>query len=148
MELVGGFSLHDEFLIDNHVESVLGEVVTLIKHLHGDLASNTVLTLDELALQSHHVDMLEESIAQVIVDLEECPDHRMREVFFNQVATRHAPKLARYTPQQIINLPPLDSKTPRQSIRVIRTIRLIRMKLPSRWPDETGVQLALLATNA
>jgi len=74
---------------------VFGQVVTLIKHLHGYLTCDTMLTRDELALQSHHVYMLEEPIAQIVVNLEECPDHRMGKPFFNQLVSHHTLKIAR-----------------------------------------------------
>jgi hypothetical protein len=75
MELVGGFGFHDQLPVNNHVEALLGEVVSLIKDLDGDLAGHAVLARDKLTLQSHHIYMLEESIAQIVVNLEECPDH-------------------------------------------------------------------------
>src|ERR1700736_5282264 len=116
-------------------------MVALVEHLHGDLTGDAMLAREQLLFQSHRVHVLEESIAQIVVNLEECSDHRTREPFFNQFVKRHLPKVARRTSTTIINLPPHDSKMPRRSIRVIGQIRFIRMNLPSRWPDKRECNL-------
>jgi hypothetical protein len=95
VELVGGLSLHHKLPIDNHVEAVLSQVLTLIKDLDGDLAGNMMLSRDELALEGHHVHMFEKTIAQIIVNLEECADHGMGEAFFEKFERRHKLKMAR-----------------------------------------------------
>jgi len=46
VELVGGLSLHHQLPIDDHVESVLSQVLSLIKDLDGDLARDTMLARD------------------------------------------------------------------------------------------------------
>jgi hypothetical protein len=94
VELVSGLCLHHQPPIDDHVEAVLGEVVTLIKDLDRDLARNMMLPRNELALEGHHVHMFEESIAQVIVNLEECPDNGMGEPLFEKFERRHKLKMA------------------------------------------------------
>ena len=71
MELVGGFGLHDQFLIHYHVEPLLRELVAFVKDSDGDLTSDTMLTRDKLPLQSHHVDVLEESKTEGVVNVEE-----------------------------------------------------------------------------
>ncbi|HVS61010.1 MAG TPA: hypothetical protein VHE82_10005 [Gemmatimonadaceae bacterium] len=50
MELVGGFGLHHQFLIHNHVEALLRKFVALVEHPHGDLTRNAMLTRDQLSL--------------------------------------------------------------------------------------------------
>jgi hypothetical protein len=70
-------------------------VVALIEHWNSNLTRDRVLTRDELALQSHYVNVLQEAVAQIIVNLEERSDYGMGEPFFNQLVTGHAPKMAR-----------------------------------------------------
>jgi hypothetical protein len=139
---VCGFDLYDKFLVHDHVQALFRELVTFVSHSHTDLARDMMLARDEFPLQSHHVDVLKESKTERIVNIKECPDHRTSEPLFKQFAACHSLKMARQTPKKTINLPRLNSKTPRRSIRVIRKIRFIRMKLPSRWPEMVRLTLA------
>jgi hypothetical protein len=75
VELVSGFGLYYKLLINDHIQSLLGEVVALITHPHGDLARDAMLTRDKLPLQSHQVDMLEKSKTERVIYVEERPDH-------------------------------------------------------------------------
>ena len=47
----------------------------------------------KLTLQRHHVEVLQKSKSESVVNLEKGPDHRTGESFFNQVVARHPSKL-------------------------------------------------------
>jgi hypothetical protein len=90
-----GFGLDNKLLIDDHVQSLLRELVPLVKDWYGNLTCYSMFALNQLSLQSHHVDVLEESKAEGVVNIEERSDHRTREPFFNQFVSGHALKVAR-----------------------------------------------------
>jgi hypothetical protein len=95
VKLVGRFRFHYQLLIHDHVEPLVRNLMTLVEHRHGELSRNTVLSRDEFALHGHHVDVLEESKTERVVDLEERPDYRTCEPLFEKFVPRHVLKMAR-----------------------------------------------------
>jgi hypothetical protein len=100
VELLSGLGLHDQFLIHDHVQALLSEPLALVRHLHRNLARDTMIARQQLSFQSHYVNVFEEAETEGVVNIEERPDHRMREAFFKEVDPRHARKIVRATLKQ------------------------------------------------
>jgi hypothetical protein len=79
---------------------LLSKPLALVKHLHRNLTRDTMIARQQLPFQSHYVNVFEESETEGVVNIEERPDHRMREAFFKEVDPRHAPIIVRATPKQ------------------------------------------------
>jgi hypothetical protein len=100
VQLAAGLSLYDQFLVHDHVQSLLRELMPLVKHGYGDLPRHSMFALYKLPLQSHNVDVLEESKTECVVNLEERPDHRVSESCFKELAMRHPLKMVGQTTQK------------------------------------------------
>jgi len=74
--------------------------VSFVNDPHRDLAGNVMVALDELPLESHYINVLQKPKTKGVVHLEERPNHRMGEPFFNELANRHALKIALKNPQK------------------------------------------------
>jgi hypothetical protein len=91
---VSGFGLHDKLLVHDHVQTLFRELVTFVKDSHGDLTRDAMLTRDKLPFQSHHVNVLEKSKTEGVVNIKERPNHRMGEPLLKEVDPCHALKMA------------------------------------------------------
>ena len=78
MEIQRGFRLDDDLSINDHIQPLNGQLLSLVHHPHAHFAGNIVSTGDELTLQRHYVDVLEESESESVVNLIERPDDGVR----------------------------------------------------------------------
>src|SRR5687768_1212605 len=89
VQFVRGLRLDDEAAVHDHVEALAGELLTLVRHTDGDFACDRVAAREELALEGHDVDVLEEAEAERVVDVEECADDGAGERRVEQWDTTH-----------------------------------------------------------
>ena len=59
--------LDDEPLIDNHVDSLHRQNVSLVCHMSTHLPPNSMAAHEELSLEGHHVNVLEKAEAKSVV---------------------------------------------------------------------------------
>jgi hypothetical protein len=72
----------DEALIDDHVDSLHGEDVPLVRHVDTDLPRDVMAPLEQFTLECHNVNMLEKAESKRVVHLEERANDRTRESLF------------------------------------------------------------------
>jgi len=94
VELASGLDFYDQLLVDDHVQALFRELLSLVEDTHRDFAANPMFARDELPLQCHCVDVFKESKPESVIDLEECADDRVSESFFKEVSARHSVKMA------------------------------------------------------
>ena len=81
MQFVGGLDLDHDAIVDDHIETLLAELLTFVHHRDPDLASHFVRSRQQLALESLEVKVLEEAVSERVVDLEERTDDRIDQLF-------------------------------------------------------------------
>ena len=82
VKLCGGFDLYDEFFIHDHVEPLSTELFAFVHDTDANLSSDMMAARQQLTLERHRVDVLEEPETQGVVYLEEGANDRAREGFF------------------------------------------------------------------
>jgi hypothetical protein len=63
VEIVRRLDLHDQPVVDDHVDALLGKLLTLVRHANARFSSYSMTPRDKLALERHHVYLLEEAEA-------------------------------------------------------------------------------------
>ncbi len=96
-ELGARLGFHYDLFVHDHVYPLYAKLFPFVNDSSPDLARHMMSARQELTLQRHHVEMFQKSKPEVVVNLEERPDHRAGEGFFNQVSVRQAPRMARRT---------------------------------------------------
>lgn len=82
--------LHHESPVDDHVDALHREYFTPVSDRHADFASDRVMTLSQLALERHHVDVLEKAVAERVVDRVVRADDRACQRFVHDIVRDHA----------------------------------------------------------
>ncbi len=77
MQLVRGFRLYHELSIDYEVESLPAKLVAFVQHGDAEFPRHVVATKQQFGLEGTYVEMLEKSKSEIVVDLEEGPNHGM-----------------------------------------------------------------------
>ena len=92
MQFVGGLDLDHDAIVDDHIETLLAELLTFVHHRDPDLASHFVRSRQQLALESLEVKVLEEAISKGVVNLEKRADYRVNQLFDAEWRSAHPPK--------------------------------------------------------
>src|SRR5688572_16768617 len=71
MQLQRGFRFHHDLPVNDHVESLVGQLLPLVHDAHGSFPGNMVSASHELALQGHYICMLEKPEPKGVVYLVE-----------------------------------------------------------------------------
>jgi len=89
LQLVRRFRLHNQALIDEHIETLRRKPGALVPNRNAHLAFATMLTSDELMFHRSSVQMLEKAEAPRVVHLEERADDGIGQPLFNQLLDGH-----------------------------------------------------------
>src|SRR5688572_15016826 len=119
MQLGGGLDLDDDGVVHDHVESLPADLHSLVADGALYLEIHHMPTAPQFYSQRADIDLLEEAESEVVVDLEEPPDHRVRKSFKEELALRHPRGSPLGAPSHHPSRPAL--------IRVIRAIRVIEV---------------------
>ena len=90
VKLGSGLDFHDKFFIDNHIEPLSAELSAFVHDTSTNLPGYTMAARQELTLERHCIDVLEESETKRVVDVEEGADHRACQGSFEQLMPYHA----------------------------------------------------------
>lgn len=80
-QVVRGLDLDHDAIVDYHVESLLAKLAAFVHHSDPDLARDLVPSRQQLALESLEVEMLEKTVSECVVHLEECTHDRVDQLF-------------------------------------------------------------------
>ncbi len=86
MELVRRLRFDHQPLINEHVDSLLGQVLALLVYADAGLPCDAMATRPQLPLERRDVNVLEESEAERIVYIVERSDHGLGECPLNKVS--------------------------------------------------------------
>ncbi len=75
MQVLRRFDLEDHFAVDDHVESLMGDVGAVVLNEDVQLPIDTVAAMEQLAFERSRVDVLEKAEAQRSVHSVEGSDH-------------------------------------------------------------------------
>ena len=82
VKLGGGLDFDDKLFIDDHIEPLSAELNALVHDTDANLPCYAIAARQELTLERHRIDVLEESETQRVVDVEEGAYDGVRKGFF------------------------------------------------------------------
>src|SRR5687768_1013337 len=83
-QLSARLDLYDQNLIDDHVQPLLTQRLTLVHDPYAHLARDTMPASAELPFEAHDVDVLDESKSEGVINRVERSDYGLRELFFDE----------------------------------------------------------------
>lgn len=84
MEVLRRFGLHDDLLIDDHIERLPGERLSPMIDHHADLTSNAMTLCHEVSFEGERVKVLPKSEAERSVNVIKDTDDGARQLFFDE----------------------------------------------------------------
>jgi hypothetical protein len=93
MQLAACLGLDNEFVVDEQIQALYSKPIPLVHHLHSDFASHAMPTTAKLLFHCPDVEVLEKTVSERIVNLEERPNSGMRKSLFDQPDTLHPLKI-------------------------------------------------------
>ena len=76
-------------MIDEHVQSICAKLTVFVKEWNGDFATNATFSFNQLPFHCEAIREFQESIAEVVINLEESTDYRLSDAGMKQVAVIH-----------------------------------------------------------
>ena len=73
--LIRRLDLDDQLVVNDHVKPLVRELFTLVHDTNADFPPYLMTASSELALQGHHIDVLEKAEAECVVNLEKRADY-------------------------------------------------------------------------
>jgi len=132
MQALGRFCLDHQLPVNDHVETLTGNLLTFVEHRDGDFTPDLVAAIPELAGERRDVYMLQKTKSQCVVHVEERPYDRMSQSVVNQVYARHS---ARF-PKTAITRSPIQRTHHNSNPPPSAPIRVLRETLGTLMPDE------------
>ena len=106
-----------QLLVDDHVEALARQLGALVHHANTAFAGDAVAEIAKLAIESGSVDVLEEAVAEGVIDLVERANHRLRQSLLQQLAARHVVTIYGGRGAQIIVSAPPQSSSSEASVQ-------------------------------